>query len=192
MMQYSFLSNSVSVPGLCYYPEYITKEQEDNFIKIIDRSQWLLDLSRRVQHYGYRYDYKKRYLNLDNYLGPFPNWLNNICEKLSGEGIFNQIPDQVIINEYLPGQGISQHIDSLDAFGNTICSLSLNSAIVMDFIKDEKISYLLEPRSLVVLKNDARYLWAHSIAARKKDKYNGVAFTRRRRISMTFRTILTH
>ena len=180
------------MPGFSYYHEYITKEQEDNLIKIIDSAPWLLALSRRVQHYGYRYDYKKRYLNLDNYLGPFPNWLNNICEKLSGEGIFNQIPDQVIINEYLPGQGISSHIDSIDAFGNTICSLSLNSAIVIDFIKDEKISYLLEPRSLVVLKNDARYLWTHSIAARKKDKYNGVAFARRRRISMTFRTILTY
>jgi alkylated DNA repair dioxygenase AlkB len=40
--------------------------------------------------------------------------------------------------------------------------------IVMDFMKDTKISCLLEPRSLIVLKDDARYLWAHSIAAREK------------------------
>jgi len=37
------------------------------------------------------------------------------------------------VNEYLPGQGIAPHVDTHDAFGPTLLSLSLVSGIVMDF-----------------------------------------------------------
>lgn len=97
--------------------------------------------------------------------------------------IFKIMPDQVIINEYLPGQGISPHIDCIPCFGEVICSLSLFSSYVMDFIKDKKISMLLEPKSLLILSGSSRYDWKHGIAARKTDIYNNS------RISITFRTI---
>ena len=42
-----------------------------------------------------------------------------------------EAPNQVTFNEYLPGQGISQHIDTRAAFGAAICSLTLGSDIVM-------------------------------------------------------------
>lgn len=37
------------------------------------------------------------------------------------------------VNEYLPGQGIAAHVDTHDAFGHTLLSLSLASGVVMDF-----------------------------------------------------------
>lgn len=55
----------------------------------------------------------------------------------------------------------------------------------------EKQSHLLEPRSLLVLSGDARYHWQHAIPARKSDKWHGQAIPRNRRISLTFRTVIT-
>jgi alkylated DNA repair dioxygenase AlkB len=78
-------------------------------------------------------------------------------------------------------------------FGGVIASLSLSSACMMDFSKpetSEKTSKLLEPLSLLVIKNDARYKWQHAIAARKTDKIDGQIFTRQRRVSLTFRNVI--
>lgn len=47
----------------------------------------------------------------------------------------------------------------------------------------------LEPRSLIILANEARYKWTHAIPARKSDIVNGFKLQRERRISLTFRKI---
>ena len=46
---------------------------------------------------------------------------------------------------------------------------------------------LLEPRSLLVLNDEARYDWEHGIAPRKRDVWQGLRVERRRRLSVTFR-----
>jgi alkylated DNA repair dioxygenase AlkB len=64
------------------------------------------------------------------------------------------------------------------------------SACVMDFrrVKDgRREAMLLEPRSLLVLSDDARYEWEHGIARRKNDRWHGSLMPRSRRISVTFR-----
>ncbi len=43
--------------------------------------------------------------------------------------------DQLIVNEYQPGQGISPHIDNKTLFSDIIVSLSLGSNAVMIFEK---------------------------------------------------------
>jgi alkylated DNA repair dioxygenase AlkB len=65
---------------------------------------------------------------------------------------------------------------------------------MMDFAHrktSEKSSLLLEPRSLLVLTGDARYVWQHAIAGRKTDRYNAQIIQRTRRISLTFRKVVT-
>ena len=122
------------------YPEYehtITHQDEsgiDDYSKIalIDSQKWNLDLKRRTQHYGYKYDYTARSVNASYYLGEMPYWIGELCSKLGSDRIFIEKPDQVIINEYMPGQGIASHIDCVPCFGGTICSLSLESGCVMD------------------------------------------------------------
>jgi hypothetical protein len=49
-----------NISGLQYCPNFITAEEEQALIEIIDQQTWLNDLKRRVQHYGYKYDYKAR------------------------------------------------------------------------------------------------------------------------------------
>ncbi len=184
-----------SIPGLTYIPNYITQSQEADLLHIIDEQPWLTDLKRRVQHYGWKYDYKARNITEDLSLGALPDWLQYYCDNLQIFGLFPKIPDQVIINEYQPGQGIALHIDCIPCFEETISSLSLSSPCVMEFVNsrtNEKIPLQLEPCSLVVLKGDARYIWKHSIPSRKTDKYNGASFTRSRRLSMTFRNVIAN
>jgi alkylated DNA repair dioxygenase AlkB len=97
--------------------------------------------------------------------------------------------DQMLVNEYLPGQGISLHRD-YEPFGRTVVSLSLLSPCVMDFrhpASGRKGRLLLQRRSLLVLSDDARYVWEHGIAARKKDAWHGLSVGRGRRLSVTFR-----
>jgi len=181
------------IPGLIYIPEYISQQQENDLIRIIDAQPWITELKRRVQHYGYRYDYKARNITPESKLEPLPEWLLSYCEQLHTDNIFSYLPDQVIINEYQPGQGIAPHIDCVPCFEETIASLSLSSPCVMDFTHvdtGEKIPILLEPCSLVVLSSDARYRWQHAISQRKTDKYNGKIIPRSRRISLTFRKVI--
>jgi alkylated DNA repair dioxygenase AlkB len=54
----------------------------------------------------------------------------------------------------------------------------------------EVIPVLLEPRSLVVLKGEARYGWMHGIPARKSDDVEGRTLKRSRRVSLTFRKVI--
>ena len=177
-----------SISGLQYIPDYISASQEKYLIDIIDTQNWLTDISRRVQHYGYKYDYTA--INIDRYIGAIPNWLLPLCQKLLEDKIFKIIPDQVIINEYLPGQGISHHVDCIPCFAEVIGSLSLLSSCVMELIKEETVPILLEPRSLLVLSGSSRYDWKHGIAARKTDIYDGNKIIRQRRLSITFRKVI--
>lgn len=178
-----------AIAGLSYVPELITASEEAELLHWIDYQPWRTDLKRRVQHYGYRYDYKARTISHDFELGALPAILDHYAARLEA---FEKKPDQVIVNEYLPGQGISSHTDCIPCFGPTIASLSLGTPCMMDFVgpEDERHALLLEPRSLLILSDDARYRWKHSIAARKSDRINGDTIKRERRVSLTFRSMI--
>ncbi len=183
-----------SPSGLQYIRDYITEDQQDWLLTQIDKHEWLNDLKRRVQHYGFKYDYKARKVNRDMHIGELPEWLKRLSEKLHKDEHMPEVADQVIVNEYQPGQGISGHIDCEPCFRDTIASLSLGSGCVMDFTnkddKTQKIPAWLAPRSLVVLSGEARYKWLHGIAARKSDPCEGEKHERGRRVSLTFRKVI--
>jgi alkylated DNA repair dioxygenase AlkB len=181
------------VSGLSYIPDFIDSAAESDLLRTIDVQSWITELKRRVQHYGWRYDYKARSVTNDLRIGALPEWLQAFAVRLQQAGYFPEIPDQVIINEYHSGQGISAHIDCVPCFADTIASLSLSSPCVMDFIHSktgDKSSLLLEPRSLLVLTGDSRYVWQHAIAARENDRFQGQIISRTRRISLTFRKVI--
>ena len=177
----------------------LAASDEERLLAHIDSSEWLTDLSRRVLHFGYKYDYTSRRLNDTSRIGPLPDWLKQLSYKVreaaSEEG--KQLLDphqpfeQAIINEYEPKQGIAPHINR-DCFGPVVATVSLGSAVDMDFCCDfngDEYTQRLEPRSLVLLFGDARYKWQHGIAKRKSDTWGGQRIERKRRVSTTFRTI---
>lgn len=181
------------INGLRLLNEYIDPISEQALIDHIDRFTWSSELKRRVQHYGYKYDYRSRGLTKESYLGPLPNWLQVLAQQILTDGLIDFKPDQAIINEYDPGQGIAPHIDCQPCFGDTILSLSLGSPCCMTFArqdsKSDKVEILLEPRALMLMQAEARYLWLHSISARKVDQWNE-PIERKRRISITFRKVI--
>jgi alkylated DNA repair dioxygenase AlkB len=187
------LKNASLVKGLQVIYDYLSDQDEDDLLLRINAMPWLEELSRRVQHYGYKYDYKSKKIDSTFYLGDLPSWLDTLGKKLVLDEIIDFRPDQAIINEYLPGQGISPHIDCEPCFGDTIVSLSLGSACVMNFEDQphskDKVALYLEPKSLVVMRGESRYNWHHGIPARKKDLFNGVSSVRQKRISITFRQV---
>jgi alkylated DNA repair dioxygenase AlkB len=188
--------NISKINGLKVYPSLVTKNDENQLISKIDENAWLTDLKRRVQHYGYKYDYRARKLDHSYYLGVLPYWINDLSEKLLERKIIDFIPDQAIINEYLNDQGIAPHIDCEPCFGDTIISLSLCGACVFNFQKsltskdDDKIPILLNPGTLVVMTGESRFKWLHGIASRKTDKFNGRIIQRKRRVSITLRKVI--
>lgn len=126
------------------------------------------------------------------YIAPLPDWALVVAKRLQ-QSYSSTLPDRVIVNEYEPEQGIASHTDCKTCFGDTIISLSLGSPCIMNFVhpkKQLKMSLLLEPRSLIVLKDEARYEWTHGIAKRKNDNFQDRIFKRTRRVSLTFRTVI--
>ena len=102
-------------------------------------------------------------------------------------------PDQLIVNEYEPGQGITAHVDCVPCFGPVVCSLTLGSQCVMELsaIKGGGTeSLLLERGSLLVLAGESRYHWRHAIPGRKSDQIGEQVIQRSRRVSLTFRTVI--
>ncbi|NJI72297.1 alpha-ketoglutarate-dependent dioxygenase AlkB [Sphingobacterium kitahiroshimense] len=182
-----------AIKGLRYIPNFITRSEERNLLCSINGETWLNDLKRRVQHYGYKYDYRARALNYSMYLGGLPKWATPFTSRIYAEKFIKEIPDQLIVNEYIPGQGIANHVDCQPCFGETIFSMSLGSTCLMDFVNvssKEVKSLLLEPRSLLVMSDEARYDWSHGIAARKTDEFKGSLFPRGTRVSLTFRKVI--
>ena len=172
-----------AVPGLSYRPHYVSDEQEGELLAAIDAEPWDTSWERRRQFYGGAYGQQKVPSR------PMPDWAQPLIERMHHERISERPFDQMLVNEYLPGQGIALHVDHRP-FDRTMVSLSLLSDCVMDFrrIADGlRTSLLLARHSLLILSDDARYRWQHGIARRKTDRWQGQVVRRSRRLSITFR-----
>ncbi len=88
------------------------------------------------------------------------------------DGHLSALPDQCTVNRYEPGHGIPPHIDTHSCCDGAIASLSLGSDVVMVFTDAETGEAMpvdLPRRSLMVMRGRARYVFRHSIPARKGD-----------------------
>jgi alkylated DNA repair dioxygenase AlkB len=177
--------------GLVIIPDFISQAEESVLLKTIDAMVWDDSMSRRVQHYGWRYDYKNRKVNPKDYLGLLPNWAEMLGEKLVEQGYLSERPDQVIVNEYVGQQGIAKHIDCPSCFRGAVVTVSLNESWEMVFSRriktgdEEKYKALLVRRSAAVLDGEARSSWQHEIPRKRTE--GGLA--RGRRVSITLRKV---
>lgn len=175
----------MSEPDYIFIENFITQQEELELVMNIDKQPWnaitASSNSRKVQQYGYTYGYTD--LNLSK-APKIPDWIKPVQTKL--ETLLNYKFDQVIINEYHPGQGISPHIDHSQLFDDCIVSLSLLSEVDMNFtLGTLRETQRLHRRSIIILNGDSRYKWKHSIPARQMDG----DVKRQRRISLTFRKV---
>ena len=178
------------IPGLRYIPDFIDTPTHDDLLAIVSKQPWK-DVAgqRRMQFYGYTYDYLSRSIKRT---GKLPAWAQRIARRIHDDGLSERTPPQLAVNQYEPGQGIFTHVDA-EIFDDVVV-ISLGSACVMDFAdsqSDDSARLLLEPRSALVLAGDARYRWKHGIAAQTSDEWEGRTIQRGRRVSLTFRNVLS-
>lgn len=191
-------------PGLIYHEKYITNKDEEKYIQFINKQKWNRTLTRLTQHYGYKYNYKNKTINkVKDKVNPIPEIFNTLIEKLINDKLIDRKPDQLIINRYLPGEGISEHIDSISAFDDNIISVSLGSSCGFVFSKaddsddsddsstednyDDVYNVYLKRKTLIIMKGKSRYNYKHSIKPVKQDMIKGKLIDRGIRYSLTFR-----
>lgn len=188
-------SEDAEISGLFIWPEYFSESVEDamvNHVAGLDNWAGISDdpKSRRVIHYGYKYDYRK--MNFPVKILPIPEIFTGparlVASAFLGE---SRTFDQLIINEYMPGQGISPHVDHPQQFGDVIFCICIGSDITITFTHpDGRVA----PRRLVAgsayaMTGKARHVWRHGIEAKKSDYVGGKRIPRGIRYSLTYRTI---
>jgi len=177
------------VPGLGYVEELITRDEERELLAAIDRMRWKTEWERRRQIYGLSYGSAHAEQRM---LGPLPEWVLPLAERVVREGFLDAPVANVVVNEYIPGQGIGLHHD-FPGFGPTVVAVSLGSAYLLDLVEPDtgrKEILDMAPRSLWILGGEARSKWKHGIAHRKTDVIGGEKRPRARRVSITMRSAL--
>jgi len=175
--------------GLRLVEDFISPEEEASLLATIDAGKWDTAMSRRVQHHGWRYDYKAKKVDPAGYIGPLPDWAAGLAHRLHDRGLIPELPDQVIVNEYVGQQGIAKHIDCPACFRGPIVTISLIETWEMVFTKkakpaiSKKFEILLSRRSAAILDGEARNVWQHEIPKKKGRPPRG------RRVSITFRKV---
>lgn len=183
----------VSPQGLFFIADAISVEEEKSLIAFLNNQKWVpltinVDTGRCVQQYGFRFDYhtyeiKDDVPKIPKELSGLIVKLTSICKQLKIDGSALEF-SQIIVNRYLPGEGITAHID-WKAFGPIIGCFTLGASAPIEFTKEAtKQSFILqtEPRSLYIMSGDSRTSWKHGMKSGNKD--NGC------RISVTIRHVL--
>ena len=181
---------SIFAHGAVIVPDFVTPAEEARILLRIGQTPWLTELRRRVQHYGFRYSYQGG--GSRDPAPAFPRWAAAMAERIRPH-FAGALPEQCIVNEYRPGQGIGMHADHSD-FGPIVASMSLGADWQMRFRLRNTRPYasgampgdevaVLPRRSVLVLAGRARTAWMHGI-----DRADSARETATR-VSATFRTL---
>lgn len=96
--------NFLGIDGLYYIPQFLSKDEEKRLFGAIDSQPWSTQLARRVQHYGFRYDYKAKTVPASALFEPLPEFVDFVIDRLRSDfGFFGERrPDQLIVNGASP------------------------------------------------------------------------------------------
>ncbi|PNS16547.1 hypothetical protein CAC42_281 [Sphaceloma murrayae] len=201
-------------PGLSIIMDFVSHDEEQTILSFLEAQTWRTDLSRRTMHFGGEYCLMpprnatpelKKIIERDIITAPpMPQELDFLVDKMVRAGLYRQEkrPAYCIVNEYLPGQGISAHVENF-RFGEPVVSLTLagsdsmrfhhlasahagsvrsgNSSLAPRTGRQEDV--VMQRRSLLILREDARSTWQHEIR-RTAASSKPLGW---RRVSLTFR-----
>ncbi|XP_012077561.1 alpha-ketoglutarate-dependent dioxygenase alkB homolog 6 isoform X3 [Jatropha curcas] len=155
------------LPTVIYKPEFITESEETHLLdKIYEApaSKWKSLKNRRLQNWG-GVVHEKGLLPQD-----LPPWLMKITQRIFEESeLFPSAINHVLINEYLPDQGIMPHQDG-PAYFPVVAILSLGSPVVMDFVPHSKLRTCTDTPKNDVENKGSDYL--HGIKDSKVHQYD--------------------
>ena len=189
--QSSLFDTTVFPKGFVYRPNFLTKEEEEVLLSYFDDLPFehpyieSYAAKRRIINFGWGYDFKKERIVKGP---PLPPLLRPLKHKIAK---WLHIPKshviEALINEYTKGSAIGwhrdnepfEHVVSISLLGKAELRLRPIGSRVKGRRKAKDItSIILEPRSAYMLKDDARWMYQHSIP--KVDTL---------RYSITFRTV---
>lgn len=179
------------IPPIVYYvPNFITENEESYLIRKVyeaPKPKWTELLNRRLQNWG-GIPHEKGMIP-----DKIPEWLQIYCDKVEKLGIFKDCkPNHILINEYLPGQGIMPHTDG-PLYYPVVANITLGSHTVLEWYHpidknetdtgspDKKntslesrnfAQILLERRSLLVVQGDMYSKYLHGISEVDRDVMN--------------------
>ncbi|XP_072030830.1 alpha-ketoglutarate-dependent dioxygenase alkB homolog 6-like isoform X1 [Amphiura filiformis] len=182
-------------PDTAYYIPYFVTNEEGKYlwdqVYGAPKPKWTQLSNRRLQNWGGLPHPKG--MVAEN----LPKWLDVYSRKIAGLGVFDdKVPNHVLVNEYQAGQGIMPHEDG-PLFYPVVTTISLGTHTLLDFYHhrrdsdqtsslqqqsnhttsttqmpgdgDIKFSLLLEPNSLLILKDSMYTSYLHGITERKED-----------------------
>ncbi|KZV75807.1 hypothetical protein PENSPDRAFT_623890 [Peniophora sp. CONT] len=172
-----------------YIPEFVNAEEEEYLIrKILETQQpkWRQLANRRLQTWGGDLTPKNILIPqpMPSIMTDYPDLIARLKATTAFAGSPHGEPNHVIMNEYLPGQGIMPHQDG-PAYHPVVATLSLGTHTVMHYYQyksDEDraidpipvLSFLLEPRSLVITTQALYETHLHGIDPVEEDSMEGV------------------
>ncbi|KAF8192823.1 hypothetical protein K438DRAFT_1829726 [Mycena galopus ATCC 62051] len=185
--------SSYRIPGhdACYYlPNFLTEEEEEYLIRKIKeypQQRWKQLANRRLQLWGGELTSKN--VLVAQPMPPFVQTYPDIIDRLKDivftpAGSPHGKPNHIIMNEYLPGQGIMPHEDG-PAYFPTVATISLGSHCMFHYYQYKEdaeggtggrsidttpiLTILLEPRSVVISEHALYSSHLHAIREIEED-----------------------
>lgn len=169
------------IEGLQIFNNVITETEELKLLEQIDElqnegSSIRNKLRTRVtMHFNHAFSAKTLKIDFNDNVPEIPNEIKALIKKIFASQIkfhdlLNWKYDQVTINRYQGKGGIAAHIDTHSSFDMFIVIVSLGSSVVMRFQHNNNKKDIWVPaRSLMIMSDQARYLYTHKIPTRKTD-----------------------
>jgi alkylated DNA repair dioxygenase AlkB len=175
--------------GLTYFPEFLSAQEQAHLIDAIEAmplapAQYRqFTAKRRVLHFGGQYDFSSRELlaaeRIPDVLLPFRERIASLA------AVPPDAFSHAMVAEYRCGTQLGWHRDVPDF--DIVAGISLASAARMQFrpypsterLRKNYLNLLLEPGSLYVLRESARWGWQHRVPPVQRLRYSITFRTRR-------------
>ncbi|MED6136053.1 hypothetical protein PIB30_052358 [Stylosanthes scabra] len=184
------------VKGLWICSNFLSQRHQNHLLSAINSHNWFTGTGPTTSNQAMCFG------NLPPWAHQLSQLIHTSSSSILPHHLLSRDPffDQMIVNMYLPGQGICPHVDLL-RFQDAIAILSLESSCVMHFTpvlaaadadnsNASSVPVLLNPGSLVLLSGEARYHWKHEINRNPGFQlWQGIELEQSRRISITLRKL---
>ena len=177
--------------GMVYQTEFLSRDEEAAWIELA-ASLPLKEMNyrgytarRRVVSYGGKYDFSAHRLEPSV---PLPAELEPLRTKVAAWlGIAPEAFTQTLVAEYREGTPLGWHRDVPDY--EDVLGISLAGEAILRFRpyppvapkKADVVRLAVAPRSIYLLRGEARWGWQHSVAATRELRYSITFRTRRSR-----------
>ena len=189
----SLSSQKMVVDGLQTIKNYVTKAEQTAILHDLNQYPFVDYAGKSCQEFGQNFSFY-----IDRFTADYlPPAVKALGDRLVTDGILTEEerPNYVLVNRYIPGQGIHPHVDD-NYYTDGIVSVTLMSGGSLNFFRDKNNVYFdenpdignkykpnkmkdkllecgagyFEPGSLFAMHREGRYAYKHEMKRRYKDR----------------------